>query len=340
MADNSENDNGDSGGSGESLLTVLLALGANVTVAVAKVVAGVLTGSGALLSEAAHSFADCGTELFLLTALRRSARPADRSHPFGYGKERFFWSLLAAVSIFTAGALFSLYQGIGTLTGHPEDHKDVVVGYSVLAIAAVLEGISLGQAIRQVRKEKVEHDLSLPQYLRRTDDPTVKTVLYEDSAALTGLLFAFLGIALTQLTGSPVWDGIASLLIGLLLVLVAYLLGTTNKNLLIGQQADRRLVSAIRQRLAEAPEVDEVVDLLTMLTGTDRVLVCARLDFVDTVTAGELEHVCVRLDSELRAQFPDLDEIFLEPVPRTDPELRARVRARYGAPPAATKGTG
>lgn len=331
-------DNSD--GSGESLLTVLLALGANAAVAVAKVVAGVLTGSGALLSEAAHSFADCGTELFLLTALRRSERPADRSHPFGYGKERFFWSLLAAVSIFTAGALFSLYQGIETLAGHPADHKNVVVAYSVLAIAALLEGMSLTQAIRQVRKEMAEQQLPLVQYLRRSDDPTVKTVLYEDSAALVGLLFAFLGIALTQLTASPVWDGIASLLIGLLLVLVAYLLGRTNKNLLIGQQADRRLVSAVRTRLAEAAEVDMVVDLLTMLVGTDRVLLCARLDFVDTVTAGELEQVCVRLDTELREEFPDLDEIFLEPVPRTDPELRARVRARYGAPPPAATGIG
>ena len=118
---------------GESLLTVLLALGANVAVAVAKAVAGVLTGSAALLSESAHSVADCGTELFLLTALRRSAKPADASHPFGYGKERYFWSLLAAVSIFTAGALFALYQGVETLTGHPEDHRDVLVGYLVLA---------------------------------------------------------------------------------------------------------------------------------------------------------------------------------------------------------------
>ncbi|HZZ49423.1 MAG TPA: cation diffusion facilitator family transporter [Pseudonocardia sp.] len=340
MVDNGKNSDDESSGSGESLLTVLLALGANTAVAVAKVVAGVLTGSGALLSEAAHSFADCGTELFLLTALRRSERPADRTHPFGYGKERYFWSLLAAVSIFTAGALFSLYQGIETLTGHPEDHKDVVIGYSVLVIAAVLEGISLSQAIRQVSKEMADQDLPLVEYLKRTDDPTVKTVLYEDSAALIGLLFAFLGLALTQLTGSSVWDGIASVLIGLLLVLVAYLLGRTNKNLLIGQQADRRLVSAIRVRLSEAPEVDMVVDLLTMLVGTDRVLLCARLDFDDAVTVGELERVCVRLDAELRAEFTDLDEIFLEPVPRTDPELRARVRARYGAPPPTASGIG
>jgi cation diffusion facilitator family transporter len=315
---------------GESLLTVLLALGANVAVAIAKAVAGILTGSAALLSESAHSVADCGTELFLLTALRRSAKPADARHPFGYGKERYFWSLLAAVSIFTAGALFSIYQGVETLTGHPEDHKNVLVGYLVLAASAVLESISLTQAIRQVRAEQAKDDLPLWLYLRRSDDPTVKTVLYEDSAALVGLTLAFGGLGLTQLTGNPMWDGIASLLIGVLLVLVAYLLGSTNMNLLIGRQADPRLVYAIRDRLAAQPEVEVVVDLLTMLTGTDRVLVCARLDFVDTVTTADLERACVRIDDELRGEFPDLDEIFLEPVPRTDPHLQARVRARYG----------
>ncbi|MBA2323758.1 MAG: cation diffusion facilitator family transporter [Pseudonocardiales bacterium] len=317
-------------GGGESLLTVLLALGANVAVAIAKVVAGLLTGSAALLSEAAHSFADCGTELLLLTALRRSTKPADASHPFGYGKERYFWSLLAAVSIFTAGALFALYEGVYTLVGKPEDHGKPLVGYLVLAAAAVLESISLAQAIRQTRREQAKDRLPLRTYLRRSDDPTVKTVLYEDSAALVGLLFAFAGLGLTQLTGSQMWDGIASLLIGCLLVVVAYLLGRTNMNLLIGQQADRRLVAVVRERLESQPEVEAVVDLLTMLTGTDQVLVCGRLDFADGIASDELERACVRIDAELRAEFPDLDEIFLEPVPRSDPELRAKVRARYG----------
>jgi cation diffusion facilitator family transporter len=334
MADRPEGETGETGSSesehGESLLTVLLALAANLAVAIAKVVAGILTGSSALLSEAAHSFADCGTELFLLTALRRSSKPADASHPFGYGKERYFWSLLAAVSIFTAGALFSIYQGVHTLTGNPEDHKNVLVGYLVLAVSAVLESISLTQAIRQVRAEKTKDELPLWLYLQRSDDPTVKTVLYEDSAALVGLFLAFAGLGLTQLTGDPMWDGIASLFIGVLLVLVAYLLGRTNMNLLIGRQADPRLVYAVRDRLAAEPEVEAVVDLLTMLTGTDRVLVCARLDFVDSVTTADLERACVRIDGELRAEFSDLDEIFLEPVPRNDPDLQARVRARYG----------
>jgi divalent metal cation (Fe/Co/Zn/Cd) transporter len=193
----------------------------------------------------------------------------------------------------------------------------------------------LRQAIRQVRAERAKDRLALVPYLRRSDDPTVKTVLYEDSAALVGLFFAFAGLGLSQLTGSLVWDGVSSLLIGLLLVVVAYLLVRTNMNLLIGRQADIRLVRAIRDRLAGQPEVDAVVDLLTMLTGTDQVLVCARLDFDDAVTTAELERACVRIDAELRDEFGDLDEIFLEPVPRTDPDMRARVRARYGILPPA-----
>ena len=321
---------GASTGGGESRLTVVLALSANVAVAVAKTVAGVLSGSAAMLSEAAHSVADCGTEVFLLTALARSAKPADRGHPFGYGKERFFWSLLAAVSIFTAGAVFSLYQGVTSLTGHAEPNQDPRVGYIVIAVAAALEGTSLVQAIRQVRTDQSKDRLALLPYLRHSDDPTIKTVLYEDSAAITGLVLAFAGLWLTQLTGSHVYDGVASLLIGLLLVVVAYGLGRTNKDLLIGRQADTRLMAQIEQWLNNQPEVDVVVDMLTMLTGTDKVLLCARLDVINTVSASDLEHACMRMDTELRSHFEELDAVFLQPVPRDDQVLRARVHARYG----------
>ena len=316
--------------SGESTLTVLLAMAANIGVAVAKLVAGVLTGSSAMLSEGAHSVGDTGTELLLLTALKRSARPADRSHPFGYGKERYFWSLLASVSIFTAGALFSIYEGVTTLVGEPEEHRNVLVAYIVLGVAFVLEGTSLAQAVRQVRRERREQQVGLRTYLRRSDDPTVTTVLFEDSTALVGLLLAFGGLALTQLTGSPVWDGIASLAIGLLLVVVAYGLGRSNMALLIGRQADPRLVADVTAWLRDQREVVAVVDILTMLTGTDKVLLGARLDFDDSSTSDEIETACVRMDGELRSTFPDLDEIFLTPVPRGDPELRKRVQARYG----------
>jgi cation diffusion facilitator family transporter len=315
---------------GESTRTVLIALTANVLVGVAKAVAGLITGSAALLAEAAHSVADTGTELLLLTALRRSSRPADRWHPFGHGKERYFWSLLAAVSIFTAGAMFSIYQGLTTLFGDAEEHHDVRVAYVVLAVAFVLEGGSLAQTIRKVRYERAQEQRTLLTWLRLTDDPTVKTILFEDSAALVGLALASTGIALTQATGSPRWDGLAALAIGLLLVPAAYLLGRTNLRLLTGRQADPRLVYAVADRLRAQPEVEVLVDLLTMVLGTDSVLVCARLDFIDDLTSADLERACVRIAAELQEEFGDIDEVFLEPVPRNDPDLRARVIQRYG----------
>ncbi|SDP91922.1 cation diffusion facilitator family transporter [Lentzea jiangxiensis] len=317
-------------GAGESTLTVVLALLVNLAIAVMKAIAGVVTGSAAILSEAAHSVADTFTEALLLTALRRSDRPADRRHPFGYGKERYFWSLLAAVSIFASGAVFAFYEGFRTVFGAPEEQTRPLVGYIVLGLAFALESVSWTQAFRQVRSESKKHGRGFRDFLRVSDDPTVKTVFLEDSAALIGLVLAFLGLGLHQLTGSSVWDGLASLAIGVLLALVAYTLARTNRGLLIGRQADSVVVKAIWHRLAGEPEVDAVVDLLTMLIGTDRVLLCARLDFVDTLTASELEIACVRISAELHAEFPDLDEIFLEPVPRTDPDLRRRVLERYG----------
>jgi cation diffusion facilitator family transporter len=314
----------------ESTLTVVLALVVNLAIAVMKAVAGVITGSAAILSEAAHSVADTFTEALLLTALRTSDRPADRKHPFGYGKERYFWSLLAAVSIFASGAMFAFYEGFRTVFGDADQQTRPLVGYIVLGLAFLMESVSWAQAVRQVRREAADQQKSISAYLKVSDDPTVKTVFLEDSAALTGLVIAFAGVGLHQLTGSSLWDGVASLLIGVLLAVVAYSLARTNRGLLIGRQADPVMVRAIWSRLQEVPEVEQVVDLLSMLTGTDRVLLCARLDFDDALTAADLERACVRIDSELRTEFPDLDEIFLEPVPRNDPVMRERVLARYG----------
>ncbi|MFT7835150.1 cation diffusion facilitator family transporter [Saccharothrix sp. BKS2] len=317
-------------GGGESTLTVLLALAVNLAIAIMKAVAGVITGSAAMMSEAAHSVADTFTEGLLLTALRRSGRAADRKHPFGYGKERYFWSLLAAVSIFVSGAVFAFYEGFRTVFGAPEEQTSPVVGYVVLAIAFALESVSWAQAVRQVRRGAREEERSFLEFLRVSDDPTVKTVLLEDSAALVGLLLAFGGIGLHHLTGSSLWDGVASLLIGVLLAVVAFTLASTNRGLLIGRQADPHLVRAVWAELRDVPEVEQVVDLLTMAVGTDRVLLCARLDFDDALGVAELERACVRIDDELRQAHPELDEVFLEPVPRTDQALRARVLARYG----------
>jgi cation diffusion facilitator family transporter len=313
-----------------STFTVLVALAANLGVAAAKFVAGLLTGSGALLSEAAHSVGDTSTQLLLLTALRRSSRPADRQHPFGYGKERYFWSLLAAVGILVSGAAFSVYEGVRTIVEGGHESPYVWVNYAVLGVALVLESTSLVQASRQVRREAAKDRLPLRKYLRATDDPTPRSVLLEDLSAVLGILLAAAGVGLHQLTGSAVFDGLASIAIGLLLTVVAFLLAQAVKGLLIGRQADVRMVRAIERRLEEQPEVVDVVDLLTMLTGTDRVLLCARVDFVDTYSAGDLENACMRIDASLREEFEELDEIFIQPVPRSDPALRKRVLERYG----------
>jgi cation diffusion facilitator family transporter len=317
---------------GESTLTVLVATGANALIAVLKFVAGALTGSAAMLAEAVHSVADTATELLLLTALRQSVRRPDRRHPFGYGKARFFWALIAAVSIFVSGAAFALIEGVRTMLDGEAEQTLAWVAYAVLGVSFLLEGTSWVRAVQQVRAESAREGVGFSEWLRGTDDPTVKSVFFEDSAALIGLLLAFGGVGLHQLTGSGFWDGLASVLIGVLLTGVAFVLGRTNAGLLIGRQADRRTVYALRDALAARPEVEQVVDLLTMTIGTDQVLLCARLDFDDALGAADLERACVEIDAELHARFPDLADIFLEPVPRADPTMRQRVLDRYGGP--------
>ncbi len=313
-----------------SLRTVLLALLANAGVGVLKLIAGLVSGSAALLSEAAHSAGDTSTELLLLTALRRSTRPADPVHPFGYGKERFFWSLLAAVAIFVSGAAFSVYEGLSTIIAGAEPSHMLWINYPVLAFAFVFEAVSLRQAIRQTHGEARKRRRSVRAVVREPHDPTVRSVLLEDSAAVIGVLVAALGVGLHQLTGSAVWDGAASLVIGALLVMAAVLLAQSCKALLIGKQADPRLMRSVESVLEQEDEVDDVVDLLTMMTGADRVLLCTRVDFADGYTVSDLEQACVRIDSTLRERFPVLDEIFIQPAPKWDQRVRARVRRRYG----------
>ena len=320
---------GSSEAAGESGLTVWLALGANVGVGLLKLAAGLISGSASLLSEAAHSAGDSTTEILLLVAQKRSQKPADRSHPFGYGKERYFWSVVAAGAIFASGAAFSFYQGISTILDG-ETSELLWINYPVLALCAVLEGTSLRQAVKQMEGETRRLSTTLTQYLRTPRDPTVESVLLEDSAAIVGLVIAALGVGLHQLTGSPTYDGAASIAIGVLLLFVSGTLARACKTLLIGQQADPRLIRAVEAWLEQQPEVDDVVDLLTMLTGVDSVLLCARVDFADRTSGSDLEEACVRLDLQLREKWPILDEIFIQPASRSDEAMRRRVEARYG----------
>jgi cation diffusion facilitator family transporter len=280
----------DTGGS-ESLVTVLVAFGVNILIAVAKSAAAVVTGSASLLAEAAHSWADAGNEVFLLIANRRSHRPPDPKHPFGHGREAYVWSLLAAIGLFVAGAAISVAHGIQELI-HPEPASDFVVGYVVLAVSFVLEGISFLQSVRQAKPEAESFQRDLIEHVLATSDPTLRAVFAEDSAALVGLVIAAAGLAAHELTGSPVPDAIGSILVGLLLAVVAIILINRNRRYLVGEEADPRVRAAAIQALMDMPEVARVTYLRLEVVGPRMVSVIGDVDLTGDDTES---HVAVRL---------------------------------------------
>lgn len=297
----------------DSLGTVLLAGGANLAIAVAKIVAGALTGSSAMLAEGAHSVADTVNQLFLLTALTRSKKPADVQHPFGYGMERYFWSLLAAVGIFVLGAGFSIYEGVHSLM-ESAPVEGLTVAYVVLAVSFLFEGASWLKAVLQLRREAGERQIGLFQHLFTTPDPTVKTVAFEDTAALVGILLAATGITLHAVTGSGVWDGAASIAIGVLLIGVAVSLGSSSKHNLIGEAVPEHTRAGLTRVINESAGVDVVVELLTMRLGPDDVLVAARVDVDDTASGGDLERIADDVEHRIRASHPEVRHVFLDPT--------------------------
>ncbi|MER6516227.1 cation diffusion facilitator family transporter [Streptomyces sp. NPDC060334] len=298
---------------GETRITVWVALGANLVICVAKGVGGVIAGSPALLSEAAHSVADSLNEVFLLASVKRSRRPADERHPFGYGKERFFWSLLAAVGIFVTGGCFSVFQGIEAFrSGGSESHKGYVIGLIVLFAALLAEGASLVRAVRQVRGEAREAGRSTTEEIRQVRDPALRTVLAEDSTACAGVVLAMIGMALHMVTGEVAYEAWASILIGVLLVYVAYTLGKGARAQLIGEAADPAMQSEVRALLRRQPEIDSVTALLTMQLGPDSVLLAAGIDLTAGYDSETVEDAMVRIRDELKARWPELDQVFLD----------------------------
>ncbi len=280
-----------SGGGSGSLTTVLIAFGANLLVAVAKSAAALVTGSASMLAEAAHSWADTGNEVFLLIAFRRSRRPPDRAHPLGHGREAYVWSLLAALGLFVAGAAVSVTHGVQELL-HPAAASDFVVGYVVLAVSFVLEGISFLRSVRQARPTAELLDRDLIGAVMATSDPTLRAVFAEDSAALIGLVIAAVGLGLHELTGSSTPDAVGSILVGVLLAVVATVLIDRNREFLIGQEADPRIrAAAIRALLAE-PEVARVTYLRLEIVGPRLVSVIGDVDLRGDDTES---HVAVRL---------------------------------------------
>jgi cation diffusion facilitator family transporter len=300
----------------ESTGTVLVALVANLAIAVAKITAGLIGGSTAMLAEGAHSVADTTNQVFLLTSLRLSRKAPDDTHPFGYGKERFFWSLLAAVGIFVSGAVFSIYQGVHGLLSGEAEVAGYLLSYAVLLVSFVAESTSWIKAVRQLRGEARTAERGMIEHVRLSSDPTVKTVFSEDTAALVGLVLAALGLGLHQLTGQAFWDAAAAIAIGVLLAVVAYVLGRDTKEMLIGEAAPAAVRDGIRRELADHPEVDRVVDVRTMLLGPEALLVAARLDMDDALGAAEVEDSTDEIAAALQKTFPQVREVYLDVTSR------------------------
>jgi cation diffusion facilitator family transporter len=262
-----------------STRTVLVALCANALVAAAKSVAAALTGSASMLAEAAHSWADTGNEVFLLVANRRSRRPPDRAHPLGHGREAFVWSLFAALGLFVAGAAVSVTHGIQELVD-PAPAGDFVVGYVVLGLSFVLEGVSFLQSVRQARPVAQALQRDLIEHVLATSDTTLRAVFAEDAAALVGLVVAAAGLAAHDVTGSPVPDAVGSILVGLLLAVVALVLINRNRRFLVGQETDPRVRAAAIRALLADPDVARVTFLRLEFVGPRMVAVVGDVDLV------------------------------------------------------------
>ena len=290
---------------------MLIALAANAIVTVAKLAGGLLSGSAALLAEAAHSVADTTNQGFLLVSISLASREPTPDQPFGYGRARFLWTFMAAVAMFLAGAVFAIGYGVYQLMSAHES-SGYAAAYITLAIALAAEGASWTRALRQTRREASDAGLPLLKYVRSSRDPNVKMVLFEDTAALIGIALALTGIVADQITGSSVFDPAASIAIGLLLVAVAGWMGHDTAELLIGGAARPDEREALRQGLEEFDQVDAVVELLTMTLGPNSLMVAARIDLADDVEERDVEQLSDKIDERLRQVVPDVTEVFLD----------------------------
>ncbi|HKS98676.1 MAG TPA: cation diffusion facilitator family transporter [Rugosimonospora sp.] len=301
-----------------SLRTAVVAIVVNLLITFAKGFAAVLTGSPALWAETAHSLADSGNEVLLFVGLRRSVREADDRHPLGYGQERWFWAFLAALGIFVVGGVLSVNEGIQSLR-HPHPVESFWVGIAVLVVSMGLEAVSWRTARAQLRDEARARGRSLAEHMRRASDPTAPTVFLEDSAALAGLSLAMVALVLHQVTGSAVWDASASIAIGLLLVVIAYLVARRSKGLLIDESAPPDVLERLRDRIASEPWVGRVVALTAVFIGPRRLLVTARVAPTAQAVAGSAKELVARA-SALRQDLLKLDvigqaEVALTPSP-------------------------
>ncbi|HEX6068923.1 MAG TPA: cation diffusion facilitator family transporter [Longimicrobiaceae bacterium] len=309
---------------GSSPKAVYAAIAGNGAIAVTKFVAAAFTGSSAMLAEGVHSLVDTGNGGLILLGIRKAKKPADRTHPFGHGKELYFWTLIVAVLIFGIGGGISLYEGIQHLR-HPEPVREPIWAYGVLVAAMLFEGYAWSVAYRQFEAERGER--SLYAAMKASKDPTTFTVLFEDSAAMLGLIVAFVAILLGQLTGNPYWDGGASVVIGLILMTVAVVLAGESKGLLVGEGADARTVEAIHAIAEGDAAVARLERAQTMHFGPQEILLAADVRFRHGLSAAEVTAAVDRLDQAIRAGLPQIRHIFIEA------QSIAREAASEGAPP-------
>jgi cation diffusion facilitator family transporter len=281
----------------------------NFLIAATKFAAAAVTGSSAMLSEAIHSVVDTGNQVLLLHGLRRSTRPADKAHPFGYGKEVYFWTFIVAILVFAVGSGLSVFEGIARIRD-PQPLADPQWNYVVLAIAMVFEAGSWWVAFSEFRKAKGKQDILTA--LRSSKDPIMFTVLFEDSAALLGLIVAFLGIALSEAFGLPILDGLAALVIGVILAVTAAFLAYESKGLLIGEATHPEVIAAIERFLDSDPRILRTNEILSMHLAPEDVLLNLSLDFADGLTSGQVEAAISEFEERIKTAHPAVKRVFIE----------------------------
>jgi cation diffusion facilitator family transporter len=295
--------------SASSKKVIYAALAGNSLIAVTKFAAAAITGSSAMFSEGIHSMVDTGNQVLLLHGMRKARKPPCKRFPFGHGKEIYFWSFAVAILIFAVGSGVSLYEGI-IHTIHPEPMGNPLINYIVLGMAMLFEGAAWYFALTEFTKTKGKWGYI--EAVQRGKDPTIFVVLFEDSAAMLGIVVAFLGVLLVDLTGILIFDGIASIIIGLILGGTAVWLAYETKGLLIGESANEMVIEGIREIILTYDGIDNLNEVLTMHMGPDFILVNVSIDFRDNIPASDLEDTIARMDMQIKEKFPTVKRIFVE----------------------------
>ncbi len=295
--------------SSSSTKVIIAALIGNALIAVTKFIAAAISGSSAMLSEGIHSLVDTGNQVLLLYGLKASKKPADERFPFGHGKEIYFWSFVVAILIFAVGAGVSLYEGIHRVM-HPAPVEHVFINYIVLVLAMIFEGGAWYFAFKEF--SAVKGKFGYVEAVQRGKDPSMFVVLFEDSAAMLGLMVAFVATLVSHLTGLVIFDGIASIVIGLILAGTAIWLAYETKGLLIGESADPQVVEGIRSIAADTPYIDHLNEVLTMHMGPDFILVTVSIDFQDDIDADSVERTIADIDRRIKQVYPQVKRVFIE----------------------------